>query len=107
MSFFRMFIALPRLTPRRSPGTRSDDLGGQVQDTHEAAAAQFAGDGAEDARATRVLLVVDQHHGVAVEADVTAVLAAGGLLEAHDHALDHVAFLDVAARDRLLDAGDD
>ena len=35
------------------------------------------------------LFVVDDHHRVAVEADVAAVGAAGRLLAAHDHALDH------------------
>src|SRR5438105_4961584 len=82
------------------PPTGSDDLGGQADDLQEAAVAQLAGHGAEDARAARVLLVVDQHQGVAVEADVAAVVAARRLLEADDDALDDVARLDVAAGDR-------
>src|SRR5262249_18263561 len=77
-----------------------DDLG-------EAGLAQLAGDGAEDARAARVLLGVDQHQGVAVEADIAAVVAARRLLAAHHHGPHHVARLHVAAGDRLLDAGDD
>src|SRR5947209_7010284 len=47
----------------------SDHLGGEADDLHEVALAQLPGDGAEDARAARVLLVVDQDEGVAVEAD--------------------------------------
>src|SRR5262249_8187649 len=55
--------------------TRLDHLGGQADDLQETAVAQLAGHGPEDAGAARVLLVVDQDDGVAVEADVTAVLA--------------------------------
>src|SRR5262249_6343104 len=62
---------------------------------------------AEDACAAGVLLVVDQHQGVAVEADVAAVVAARRVLAADHHALDDIAGLDVAAGDGLLDAGDD
>src|SRR5262245_32352898 len=85
----------------------SDHLGGEADDLGEGALAQLAGDRPEDARAARVLLVVDQHHRVAVEADVAAVGPAGGPAGADDHALDHLARLDLAAGDRLLDRGDD
>src|SRR5437870_1820748 len=57
MSSLRTCIAGPSL----------DDLGRQADDLGEAALAQLPGHGAEDARAARVLLVVDQHQGVAVE----------------------------------------
>src|SRR5207302_3103675 len=94
------------LTPRRSP--KSHDLGRQADDFQETTFAQFAGHRPEDARAARVFIfLVEQHQGVAVEADVAAVLAARRLADADDHALDHLARLDVAAGDRLLDAGDD
>src|SRR5262249_13307369 len=95
------------MSPLRMCMIPSHDLGREVGDLHEALLAEFAGDRTEDAGAARVLLVVDQHDRVAVEAHVTAVVAAGGALDADDHALDDVAGLDVAARDRLLDARDD
>src|SRR5207247_234503 len=80
----------------------------QTHDLQVAAVTELAGDGAEDARAPGILVfLVQDDHGIAVEADVAAVVAAGRPLDAHDHALDHVARLDVAAGNRLLDAGDD
>src|SRR5205823_6149899 len=83
------------------------DLGGQAHDFQEAALAQFPGHRSEDARAARVFVfLVNQHQGVAVELDVTAVIAPRRLLEADDDTLDDVAGLDIAARDGLLDAGD-
>src|SRR5438067_442742 len=82
-------------------------LGRQADDLHEVALAQLAGDGAEDAGAARVHLVVDEHQRVAIEAHVAAVVAARRLLRADHDALDHVARLHVAAGDGLLDAGDD
>src|SRR5262249_39473582 len=84
------------------------DLCREADDLKKAAVAQLAGDGAEDARAARVLVfLVQDHHRVAVEADVAAVVAARGALDAHHYALDDFARLDVAAGDRLLHAGDD
>ena len=52
---------------------RSHHLGGEADDFEEAALAQLAGHRAEDAGAARVLLVVNEDQGVAVEADVAAV----------------------------------
>src|ERR1700676_1275725 len=85
----------------------SHDFGGQADDAGETAFAQFAGHGPEDAGAARVLLGVDQHQGVAIKADVTAVVAPRRLLAADDHALDDLAGLHAAAGNGLLDAGDD
>ena len=62
-------------------------------------------DRAEDAGAARLLLVVDQHGRVLVEADVAAVGPALLLLGAHDHALDDVALLHGGAGDGVLDRG--
>src|SRR5213079_3140912 len=84
---------LPRL-PRSLPPTTitsssalilrdiSEHLRGQRHDLHEVALPQFPRHGAEDARAPRVVLGVDQHSGVLVERDVGAVLPAVGLLGA-------------------------
>src|SRR5206468_10488912 len=85
----------------------SDHLRRQADDAGKIPLPQFAGDGPEDAGALRVLVGVNNDHRVAVEADVTAVIPPGRLPGPHDHALDDVAGLHVAAGDRLLDAGDD
>src|SRR5262249_11188830 len=82
-------------------------LRGEADDLHELTLPQLTGDSAEDARAARIQFVVNEDHRVAVEADVTAVVAAHRLASPHDHALDNVSGFDVAARHRLLDAGDD
>src|SRR6516225_12457471 len=49
----------------------------------------------------------DQHSGVAVEADRAAIGAADFLCCAHDDRAMHVALLDAAARDCLLDRNND
>src|SRR5579883_3113933 len=85
----------------------SKHLGRQRDDLHEFAGAQLAGDRPEDARADRLALLVDEHGGIAVEADGAAVGAADLLGGAHDHRLMHIALLDAPARDRLLDRDDD
>src|SRR3954469_13569144 len=75
----------------------------EADDLHEVAVAQLAGHRAEDARAPRVVLRVDDHGGVLVEGDVRAVLAPELLLRAHDDGLDDLALLDGALRVGLLD----
>src|SRR3954465_2938326 len=72
-------------------------------DLHEVALAQLAGHGPEDARPARVVLGVDDHGGVLVEADAGAAVAPQGLLRAHDDRADDVALLDRALRRGLLD----
>src|SRR3954465_4111707 len=86
----------------------SEHLRGQRDDLHEAAVAQLARDGAEDARAARVVGRVDDHGGVLVEGDVGPVVAPELLLGAHDDGRDDLALLDRALRVGLLDGrGDD
>src|SRR4051794_8334730 len=75
----------------------------EADDLHEVAVAQLAGDRAEDARAPRVVLRVDDDGGVLVEGDVRAVLAPELLLRTHDDGLDDLALLDRALRIGLLD----
>ena len=48
-------------------------------------------------------LLRQQHRGVAVEADQRAVGPAQPCARAHDHGVIHLALLDAAARDRVLD----
>src|SRR3954454_1284135 len=96
VSSLRIFIAMA-----------SEDLRREGDDLHEVAVAQLAGHGAEDAGAARVVLGVDQHRGVLVEGDVSAVVPAELLLGADDDRLDHLALADAAVRDRLLHGADD
>ena len=58
-------------------------------------------------RVPGVTVVLEDHRGVLVELDVGAVGTTGLLHGADDDGLDHVALLDVAAGDRVLDGGDD
>src|SRR6478609_5310371 len=92
---------------RRIFAPMSEHLRGERDDLHEAAVAQLARHRAEDARAARVVLGVDDHRGVLVERDVGAVVAPELLLRAHDDRLDDVALLDRPVRVGLLDRGDD
>src|SRR6185295_1007011 len=69
--------------------------------------AQFADDRAEDTGADRLLVVVDEHGRVRIEADGRAVGAVDVLGGADDDGPVDVAFLDAAARRRLLDGDDD
>src|SRR5512139_770733 len=73
-------------------------------DLHELRGAQLAGDRPEDAGADRLELVREQHGGVAVEADQRTVRAAHAEGGAHDDGVVDLALLDLAARDRVLDA---
>src|ERR1700760_138542 len=85
----------------------SEHLRGERDDLHEPAVAQLARHRAEDARAARIVLGVDDHRGVLVEGDVGAVVAPELLLRAHDDRLDDVALLDRPVRVGLLDRGHD
>src|SRR3954467_10887773 len=103
--------SLPLMTTtsssRRILGAMLEHLRRQGDDLHEVAVAQLARDGAEDARAARVVLRVDQHRGVLVEGDVGAVAAAELLLGPDHHGAHPLALADRAVRDRLLDGADD
>src|SRR6478735_2864135 len=85
----------------------SEHLRCQRDDLHEALVAQLAADRAEDTRPTRLAIRPQDDRGVLVEADVGTVDAATLLDGAHHDGLDHVALLDVATRDGVLDGGDD
>src|SRR5690606_5339639 len=66
-----------------------------------------ADDGAEDTGADRLLVLVDEHGGVAVETDHRAIGAAHVLGGANDDGAMHVALLHLAARLGFLDRHDD
>ena len=63
--------------------------------------------GPEDAGADRLVLLVDQHRRVAVEADGAAIGAAQGERRADDDGAVHFALLHLAARQGDLDRHDD
>src|SRR6185437_9005336 len=105
LSPFLIFSLLMSNDPGSQRG--SQNFGRERNDLHELAGAQLARHRSEDARANRLALLVDEHRRVAVEADGAAVRAADFLCRADDHRLVHVALLDAAARDCLLDRDDD
>src|SRR4051812_14088733 len=111
-----------RLLPRRAGNIRrfaatarafwvavlpSQHLRCERDDAHEALVAQLPADGTEDAGPPGLLLVVDEHGRVLVEADVGAVRPPLLLLHPDDDALHDVALLHARARDRVLDGGDE
>src|SRR5215218_5915310 len=105
-------LSLPEMTITLSSwrilDAMSEHLRGERDDLHEAAVAQLARHRAEDARAARVVLGVDDHGRVLVERDVGAVVAPELLARAHDDRLDHLALLDRPLRVGHLDGrGDD
>src|SRR5215470_18675732 len=86
----------------------SEHLWSKADDLHEVLLAKLARDGPEDARPTRVSLVVDDHRRVLVERDQRSVVASERLLRPHDDGLHHLALLDRTLWGRALDGrGDD
>src|SRR5215471_4852397 len=104
--------SLPPMTTTSSPlrilRAMLENLRREGDDLHEVAVAQLARHRAEDARPARVVLGVDDHGGVLVEADVGAVVAAEALARAHDDRGDDLALLDRPLRVGLFHGrGDD
>src|SRR5262245_64632436 len=100
----RIFPVFPRSSPEitttwsffaKCGMTPSDHFRRERDDLHELALAQLARHGAENARPLGLLLVVDQHGGVLVEADVGAVLATNLLHRTNQNRLVHVTLLDL------------
>src|SRR5690606_32165546 len=100
-------LSLPAVTTTRSPflmrfmsvssSSGSEHFGCERDDLHELLGAQLAGNGPEDAGADRLLLVVEQHGGVAVEADQRTVGATNALAGAHHDRVVDLALLDLAS----------
>src|SRR5438105_4258173 len=100
--------SLPDRTRTRSPffsfiWQTSQHFRSERDDSHEPLVAQLAADGAEDARAARLELVVHQHGSVLVEADVAAIGTALLLLGTDNDAFHDVALLDRRAGDGVFD----
>src|SRR3954451_16542601 len=94
LSFLRIGVAKLDISLSRRAGALQD-LRRERNDLHEPALAQFAGDGTEHAGADGLVLIVDQHGRVAIEADVAAVAPALLLDGADDHRLHNRALLGV------------
>src|SRR5215210_1102189 len=100
-------LSLPVMTTTWSPFlilslAISKNLWGKRHDLHVLLGAELAGYRAEDPRADRLALRIDQYRGVPVEADDRAVGPAHALRGAHHHGFHHLALFDAAARDRVL-----
>src|SRR6266853_497004 len=115
----RFPLSLPVVTMTSSPflifsivlpvsrGGSSQYFGRERNDLHETLAAKLPGHGPEDARADGLQLGCKEHCGVRVEPDAAAVGAAHAEGRAHHHGVVNLAFLDAAARRRVLDAHPD
>src|SRR5204863_5590549 len=95
-----LFMLCPCCSGRRA----SEHFGCERHDLHEALGAQLTRDRAEDAGADGLELGVQQHGGVAVEANQRAVLAADALGGANDDGTVDVALLHAARLRSRLDA---
>src|SRR6267378_862285 len=85
----------------------SDHLRRERDDLHEPLVAQLAPYRSEDAGRAGLALVGNEHGGVLVEPDVGAILALGLLGRAYDHRLHHLALLDLAGGNGVLNRHDD
>src|SRR5690606_6004729 len=83
-----------------------DHLRCKRNDLHELLIAKFTADRPEDTGAARLTVRLKNDSGVLVEADVRAVSPARRLLRTNDNRLHDVALLHVAARNCVLDGGD-
>src|SRR6185437_6636233 len=104
-------LSLPALTTTWSPflirlamiiSCRSQHFGSERDDLHELLRTKFTSHRPEDTGPDRLLLVVKQNGGVAVEADQRAVGATHTLAGTHHDGVIHFTLLDLAARNRIL-----
>src|SRR5688572_21860074 len=92
---------------RRMRSPMLEHLRRERDDLHEVALAQLARDRPEDAGAARLVLRVQEHRGVVVEADLRSVGAPVLLRLAHDDGADDLALLHARVRDRILHRGNE
>src|SRR5690349_7228953 len=86
----------------------SEHLRSKRNDLHEVLFAKFTGNWSEDTRALRVVVLVDDHDSVVVEAEVTTVFALHRLFRANNHGADNFTLLHGSAGLSLADvSGDD
>src|SRR5581483_8470198 len=82
----------------------SEHLGRERNDLHELHVAQLARHGPENTGADRLELVGQQHGCVAVEADQRSIRTTYTVRGAYHYRVVHLALLDLAAGNRVLDA---
>src|SRR4051812_24003065 len=80
----------------------SENLRGERDDLHVVLGAKLTRHGPENTRADRFTVGIDQHGGVAIEADQRAIGPADTLRDANDDGFHHLTLLDAPLRDRLL-----
>src|SRR6202041_2068874 len=100
-------LSRPAIRITRSPLRiffTSQYLWRQRDNLHELHIAQLARHGSKNTRADGLELVGQQHGRVGVEANQRAIGAAHAALGAHHDCVIYLALLDLAARDRILDA---
>src|SRR5262249_28320579 len=88
-------------------GPASENLRSERDDLHELLGAQLAGDRPEDARSDRLVLLRDEHRGVAVELDVAAIRTRQLALGADDDRARDLALFHLRTRNRFADRHDD
>src|SRR5688572_10652860 len=92
---------------RRMRSPMLEHLRRERDDLHEVALAQLARDRPEDAGAARLVLRVQEHRGVVVEADLRSVGAPVLLRLAHHDGAHDLALLHTRVRDGVLHRGDE
>src|SRR6476619_3702344 len=85
----------------------SEHLRCERDDLHEPLVAQLAAHRAEDARAARLAVLLDEHRSVLVETDVAAIRPTALLDGAHDDGLDDITLLHARAGQSVLHRRDD
>src|SRR6056297_1193449 len=76
---------------------------GQGDDLHEPLRTQLARHRAKDTCTDRLQLLIQQNRRVAVETDQRSIMTSHTLARPHDHSVIHLALLDLAARNGILD----
>ncbi|EAQ13040.1 hypothetical protein RB2654_11098 [Rhodobacterales bacterium HTCC2654] len=104
-------LSLPASTTTLSPffsfAAILQHLRSERDDLHEVLRAKLTNHRPEDTGADRLVVVVEDDGGVAIEADRGAVFTTDFFGGAHDDGLADVTFLHAAARDGFLDGDDD
>lgn len=84
-----------------------ENLGSEGNDLHELFFTKLAGDRTEDTGATRVVVLVDKHASVRIEAEDGAIGTADGKSGADDDGLDHGSFFHRGGGNGIADVGGD
>lgn len=83
------------------------DVISQRQNFHEIFRSQFVRNRSKDTRADRLALLVHYNDGILIEPNFAPIAALSMHGSANNHAVHNLSLLDLAARDGVLDRGDD